>query len=471
MNITRESQNNILAIRILLILGLVIVCSQRVLETIMSFLIDYPGYPFIVDVVLYTVGIILLSVTLIIFIISRKGTNIVKPILAIICLILSAITMIYFAYSYYPAVYIYYLGFIIFGLFLTLFFLFTSLYMNQIKTKATWNTPLFISTILLFIINAGQLINYIIISVTPLELWPYSRSSKVILSTCIIAGIFSLITIVAFIGLFVEIMKSFRDKEEREIVEERKPIEQELRVTQQKKNISLIIASILLLIYQLGYTVTLGSNISYLQDSQSDWGFYFTMLFKIYIVVIPASVLLIASMIQLWLGLRKIANKNKNNPKVTAAKILAILLILNPILLDIIFMASIMSTPYMRSYILTGVYSDIIFIVNGLIFIALIILLVIIQRESSIGVKAKIKDFIGSILLIGSFIAWIIVVIYKLLKLYPIPGAVFRYDYYFNELRIVSNWMHIVFGICGFISILELLIKSIINRKKLHINS
>jgi MFS family permease len=471
MNITRGTQNNILAIRILLILGLVIVCSQRVLETILAFLIDYPGHPIIVDVVLYTVGITLLVVTLIIFIISRKGAYIVKPILAIICLILSAITMIYFTYAYYPPVYTYYLGFIIFGLFLTLFFLFVSLYMNQIKSKATWKTPLFISTILLFIINAGQLINYIIISATPLELWPYSWPSKVILSTCIIAGFFSLISIVAFIGLFVEIMKSFRDKEEREIVEESKPIEQELRVIQQKANTTLIIASILLLIYQIGYTMTPGFNISYLQDGQSEWDIFFIMSFKIYSVVIPASVLIIASMIQLWLGLRKITNKNKKNPKITTAKILAILLMLNPILLDTILMASIMDTPYMRSYLLTGVYSDIIFIVNGLIFIALIILLVIIQRESSIGVKVKIKDLIGSILLIGSFIAWIIVVIYKLLKLYPIPGTVFRYDYYFNELRIVSNWMHIVFGICGFISILELLIKSIINRKKLYINS
>ncbi|NHK31542.1 MAG: hypothetical protein FK730_09335, partial [Asgard group archaeon] len=96
------------------------------------------------------------------------------------------------------------------------------------------------------------------------------------------------------------------------------------------------------------------------------------MSFKIYSVVIPASVLIIASMIQLWLGLRKITNKNKKNPKITTAKILAILLMLNPILLDTILMASIMDTPYMRSYLLTGVYSDIIFIVNGLIFIALI---------------------------------------------------------------------------------------------------
>jgi hypothetical protein len=351
------------------------------------------------------------------------------------------------------------MGYVIRGMLLTMFFLFSVLYLNEKKTKVKWKTLLFISTIILFAIVLSQIVTSLLIINYSLEFVPKSILQIVKFNDIV----FIPITLVALIGLNQEINKTLLTKREITELEERENDIQEVvevRSILKKTTPSFSVGLIFLVLYQIGLTAFPGIKIWYLRD-WSESRFWYSMLVKSFLIF-PISIITMVSMILVVIGLRKLTEYKKS--KIVIIKILAATLIFNPILIDSLI--EMFLTP--RNYYHTAVFFlDYIYIVNGIIFLAFVIMLKLIQEEGTKRKKVTIKELVLPVILAGLLIVWTIIAIYKQIKLYPVPEDLGFYDYYYHKIRITSHVVHILYGITGFAMILELLIKSLIDNENI----
>ncbi|NHJ49714.1 MAG: hypothetical protein FK733_18125 [Asgard group archaeon] len=247
--------------------------------------------------------------------------------------------------------------------------------------------------------------------------------------------------------------------------DEVKQSEQESRVIEREANSSFLFAVILLLVYQIGYIFVPGLNIWFLRSLYGETLLVVT-IYKGAFIAFPGSLFFICVVILLRRGIKK-SNYNRNDSKAKAVKILTLILLINPVLIDTLLLMILEFSRYYRTHIITGILSDAIFIVNGFLFIAFMVLVKLIQKEREEKEKTKFSELIVPILLAGVIIIWVIIYIYKQIRLFPLPGSLGIYDYYYNKIRVTSNVIHLLFGIIGLVAVVELLVTIALFNKKL----
>jgi hypothetical protein len=236
---------------------------------------------------------------------------------------------------------------------------------------------------------------------------------------------------------------------------------QETRTAAENKNAELLSGMIILLVYKICYAVKPGINIMVIKAQYYE-SVFFVMGFTFWVIFFPSIALSLVITILLIIGLKNISKKN-NNQKINAAIFIAIILMINPIFLDILIEISV--TPMFYYQTLEFCFKDCIYIINGINFVTLMVLLGLIQKEGREKRRIKIKEIILPTIAVGLLVVWLIMAIYKQVKLYPVPEYLGIYDYYFDKIRISTNVIHILFAFIGFIMILEYVIKDLIQRK------
>jgi hypothetical protein len=222
---------------------------------------------------------------------------------------------------------------------------------------------------------------------------------------------------------------------------------------------------ILLILYQICYAAWAGIRIIVIKAQYTE-ELFFVSFINAFFVSFPAIAFNIISVILISIGLKKVSDEK--NPKIVAAKILAITLVINPILIDSIIEYLVTEEFY---FLAKGIFlRDFSCIVNGVNLIAFMVLLLLIQRERKEKKRLKIKKIILPTIAVGLLMVWYIIAIYKQVKMNPVPEGLGIYDYYFDKIRISTNVIHILFAIIGFFMMLEFVIKDLTKRRKEKIN-
>lgn len=235
-------------------------------------------------------------------------------------------------------------------------------------------------------------------------------------------------------------------------------------IIEEKNNKTLVSGMIILLVYQIFYAVLPGLYISIIK-AQYEENLFVTYFFKDFFASFTAIAIGIIGVIIISIGLKEISNEK--NQKIKVARILSIALIINPFIIDLILEQTVAPEYYNLTI---GIFlRDLTCILNGVIFITLMVLLRLIQKEFLKKRSIKIREMILPTISIGLLVVWYIITIYKQVKMNPVPEGLGFYDYYFDKIRISSNVIHILFAIIGFIMILEFVIKDLIERSKINI--